>query len=314
MKKRKKYQIFSLIFGLILLMGCLSNAITVRAQEAEAVMDEVTEVVTDDITQTVSGNDVAAIAEKTTTDEYTYTDGNQNVFTYVLDTEGNATITSITATTGSAITVPAVIDDKTVISVGNNNECVITNPSTVIPELTINCPSIGVKAFANLTIGTLTIGEEVTNFESVVETGIKHGWKQFMESKIDKVIFNARKLVIEKPQASTIFPTITGPFYDATIGDLEIGSEVTIIPEMLFWYANMELEELHLNVPCIGAFAFSGYDISIGTLTLGEQVTTFEESCYGTTIDHYWEQFCYSAIGTLRLESNVLELGQYSRG
>lgn len=311
MKKVKRYQIFSLICGLYLLMGCLSNAITVKAQEAEVVTDEVTEVVTEDITQTVSGNDAAVISEEETTDEYTYTDGNQNVFTYVLDTEGNAIITSITAT-GSAITVPAVIDNKTVISVGNNNECVITNPSTVIPELTINCPSIGVKAFANLTIGTLTIGEEVTNFESIVEIGIKHGWKQFMESKIDKVIFNARELVIEKPQASTIFPTITGPFYDATIGDLEIGSEVTIIPEMLFWYANMELEELHLNVPRIGAFAFSGYDISIGTLTLGEQVTTFEESCYGTTIDHYWEQFCYSTIGALRLESNVLELGHYA--
>lgn len=309
MKKRKKYQIFSLIFGLALLMGCLSDVLMVKAQDT--VTDEVTENLTEEVLQTVSGNDAAAISEETTTDEYTYTDGNQNVFTYILDEEGNATITSITAT-GSAITVPAVIEDKTVISVGNNNECVITNPSMVISELTINCPSVGVKAFANLNIGTLIIGEEVTNFESVVETGIKHGWKQFMNSNIDKVIFNARELVIEKPQATTIFPTITGPFYDATIGDLEIGSEVTIIPEMLFWYANMELDELTLNVPRIGAFAFSGYDISIGTLTLGEQVTTFEESSYGTTISHYWEQFCYSTIGTLRLESNVLDLGHYA--
>lgn len=104
----------------------------------------------------------------------------------------------------------------------------------VILELNINCPSVGVKAFANPNIETLIIGEEVTNFESIVKIGIKQDWKQFMNSNIDKVIFNARELVNEKPQLTTIFPTITRPFYDATIGDLEIGSEVTIIPEMLF--------------------------------------------------------------------------------
>lgn len=164
MKKVKRYQIFSLICGLFLLMGCLSNAITVKAQETDAVAEE--------IAQTVSGNDAAVISEEATTDEYTYTDSNQNIFTYVVDTEGNATITSITAT-GSAITVPDVIDDKTVISVGNNNECVITNPSMVIPELTINCPSIGVLdmdsvgsfAFAgeNIHIGKLYIKYRLEN-------------------------------------------------------------------------------------------------------------------------------------------------------
>ena len=96
MKKGKKYQIFSLIFSIALLMGCLSNVVIVNAQEPEVVADEVTEDVAEEVTQTVSGNDAAVISEETTTDEYTYRDGNQNIFTYVLDTEGNAIITSIT--------------------------------------------------------------------------------------------------------------------------------------------------------------------------------------------------------------------------
>ena len=56
------------------------------------------------------------------------------------------------------------------------------------------------------------------------------------------------------------------------VGGLFIGDEVALIPELLFQGAYMDLETLELQTERIGAYAFSGRNISIGHLILGEQV------------------------------------------
>ena len=86
--------------------------------------------------------------------DQTYTDENGNVFIYVLDELGNATITSITLS-GAALTIPSTIHDAPVVSVANGNICVVSNPEVKIPELFINCHTIGIRAFYGVDIGTL---------------------------------------------------------------------------------------------------------------------------------------------------------------
>ncbi len=97
-------------------------------------------------------------------------------------------------------------------------------------------------------------------------------------------------------------------FHKAEIGDVVIGEQVEILPEYLFDEAKINLESLTLNVKEIGSNAFSGSAISIGTLTIGENVEMFSESYFSTTASHDYMQFAYSQIGTLRFLPEVLVL------
>lgn len=102
-------------------------------------------------------------SEETASEALTYTDEQGNLFTYELDEGGNATITGITVS-GAALVIPERIDEAPVIAVNNANQCVVTNPGIRIPELTINCHTIGERAFYETSIGMLTIGEDVKAF------------------------------------------------------------------------------------------------------------------------------------------------------
>lgn len=272
---------------------------------------------------TVSGNDAAAentgndtvstastdaeIATAST--EQTYTDEQGNIFTYELDEEGNATIIGITVS-GAALTIPETIDGSVVVAVANGSNCVISNPTVTIPELTINCHTIGVKAFSSLSIGTLTIGEDVKEFaiSNDGDYSFQFFYEQFWKCTIDKVIFNAVELSIGYYTGDSI-DDFYAPFYQATIGELEIGSNVTLIPELLFCDATMELETLELTVERIGAYAFSSKTISIGHLIIGESVKTLEEYSNSTDLFHYWDQFSNAKIGTFTFLANEIDLG-----
>ena len=240
--------------------------------------------------------------------ELSFTDENGNLFTYVLDDAGNATIVGITVS-GQSLVIPNFIEDVQVVNVSNGSACVVQNPEVTIPELSINCHSIGTNAFAGLNIGTLIIGENVSEFSisAEVEFGIEFTYGQFAESTIEKVIFNATELVIGHCTGNYM-DDFKGPFSKAQIGALEIGNNVNVISELLFCDAVMTLEELVLQAERIGAYAFSSEHISIGHLTIGENVKIFNEYSNSTTLFHHWEQFSETTIGTVTLYTQNLEL------
>ena len=84
-----------------------------------------------------------------------------------------------------------------------------------------------------------------------------------------------------------------GPFSKAQIGALEIGNNVNVIPELLFCDAVMTLEELVLQAERIGAYAFSSEHISIGHLTIGENVKIFAEYSNSIPATHI---ICHSPL------------------
>ena len=271
----------------------------------------------DAITQnvgTVSGNDVLsnAVMNETvalTDTEMTYTDELGNLFTYEVDEEGNATITGI-AVSGANLTIPDSISGAPVIAVANGSSCVVTNPAVKIPELIINCNTIGVKAFSGLSIGTLVIGEDVKEL-SISNDGaysFQFFYEQFSKSNVDKVVFNAVELNVGYYTGDSLHE-FYGPFRAANIGALEIGSNVAKIPELLFQDAIMELGTLELQTEHIGAYAFSSKNISIEQLIISESVKIFEEFSNSTELFHYWGQFSNAQIGTLTFLSNEFDLG-----
>ena len=256
----------------------------------------------------VSETETEPVAEETA--DLSYTDENGNVFIYILDESGNATITGITVS-GAALVVPEMINEAPVVAVDNANQCVVTNPGIRIPELIINCYTVGERAFYGTTIGTLTIGEDVKSFIVCNDGDYSYDYYylQFAYAKIDKVVFQAVELVTGLNTGKST-DTFYGPFYRASIGDLEIGSGVTLVPEMLFCGASMELETLELQTERIGAFAFSGSGITIGQLILGEGVKCFEVFSNSSNLDHYWNQFSSANIGKLTFYANNLQMGR----
>ncbi|MBR4060658.1 MAG: leucine-rich repeat protein [Lachnospiraceae bacterium] len=317
-----KQLVFMLCFALT--AGMVSPVVSVSAEElqesvavemdAEAeqieessVMEVTTELeANEEQSLTISGNDV--VAEAAT--DLSYTDENGNVFIYILDESGNATITGITVS-GAALVIPEVINEVPVIAVDNANQRVVMNPEVAIPELTINCHTIGERAFYGTSIGTLTIGEDVKAFVVCNDGDYSYNYYylQFAYAKIDKVVFQATELVAGLNTGKST-DTFYGPFYRASIGALEIGSGVTLIPEMLFCGASMELETLELQVERIGAYAFSGSGITIEHLILGEGVKCFEVFSNSSSLNHYWHQFSSANIGKLTFYANDLQIGR----
>jgi len=262
---------------------------------------------------TVSGNDALpdAVTNETvalTGTELTYTDEQGNLFTYEVDEEGNVTITGITVS-GAALTIPASINDAPVFAVANGSSCVVTNPTVKIPELTINCNTIGVKAFKGLSIGTLTIGEAVKSFSIVTDSdySFRHYYLQFQGAVIEKVCFQAVEMEVAYNTGSNT-ADFYGPFYESKVGSLEIGSDVKLIPELLFNGATMNLDTLELQTERIGAYAFASANISIDHLIIGENVKTYEEFSNSSPTFHHWQQFAKAKIGTLTFLANELDL------
>lgn len=239
----------------------------------------------------------------------TYTDENGNIFTYVLDESGNAIITSITVS-GAALIIPSEVNGSSVISVANGNNCVVSNPDVKISELVINCHTIGIRAFYGLSIGTLIIGEDVK--ELCVNNGIHYDYQfyyeQFAESSIDKVVFQAVELVVGH-YTGDYADEFYGPFRGTAIGELEIGSNVVLIPEKMFANSILEMDTLEIQTERIGAYAFSGETITIHHLIIGENVKLFEEYSNSTTLFHHWEQFSKANIETFTYLSDAMEIG-----
>lgn len=248
-----------------------------------------------------------AASTETVSEAFTYTDEQGNVFTYKLDEAGNATIIGITVS-GAALIIPASVNEAPVIAVANGTSCVVLNPEVTIPELTINCHTIGAKAFAGLSIGVLTIDTEVKSLllYNDPEHTYKYCYEQFLASKIDKVIFQATELEVGYVAESKTCDFF-GPFYNASVGDLEIGSNVALIPELLFHGARMTLDTLELQTERIGAYAFCSQFISIGHLIIGENVKVYEEFSNSSPTFHHWQQFASCQIGTLTFLANELD-------
>lgn len=140
----------------------------------------------------------------------TYMDENGNEFCYETDKEGDAVITGITASGGDLL-IPESIEGATVTMVGNGDNCVVSNPEVTIPSLEINCGVVGVKAFSQLSIGTLVIGENVSGFSLSQSGTTTLTYGQFASSKIDHVIYRAAAVAIEVP-ASNLSPYVLWSF------------------------------------------------------------------------------------------------------
>lgn len=169
-------------------------------------------------------------------------------------------------------------------------------------ELTVNVPYIGAYAFGmeNISIGTLTIGEKAETFgESYFTTQSTHYYCQFLSANIGTLRFLPGALGLQNEKGIGLTNSVYAPFHGATVGSLVIGDGVWKIPEYFLDNARLEMEELTINVPEIGGHAFSGPDISFGTLTIGENVTNFSETFISTDLEHYWNHFQNCTIGHL---------------
>ena len=277
-------------------------------QNIEEIPD--TSIITEENPEKVSNtsieDNIALIAEETDA-SYTHTDENGNVFVYTLDENSQAVIHGITLS-GTALIVPAEMDGYVVASVANANTCVVTNPDVYISELTISCTSVAPNAFAGLKIGTLTLAEGIGGFSGYVGTDTTHVWKQFGNCTIGHVNYEATNIQVSIPLALATQPSVQGIFAGSQIGSVSFGENVESIAPFLFSGAYLQMDELSINVPKIGAMAFGGKNIQIGHLILRESVTTFGESPYATSINHYYEQFADASIDKVTLNAIDLEL------
>ena len=253
-------------------------------------------------------SEIEAIEESTEVITYTHTDVNGNVFTYYLDENGQAVIFEITLS-GSALTIPAELDGYVIASVENEKSCVITNPEVMIPEFTIACASVGANALKGLSVGTLTLAEGIKSFSGYVEVATGHIWKQFGDSTIETLVIEVTDFEMIIPQETTLHPNVQGIFAGSQIGAIVFHEDIERIPPFLFCGAILQIEELTLSVPVIGAMAFYGEDIHIENLILEESVTTFEESPYSTAVHHHYEQFGENKINSVTLLSTTTQLG-----
>ena len=285
--------------------GTMTEQIPVKdATNSEEILQE-PEIIAEDTTEQTDEQEEQISIIST---DQTYTDENGNVFTYVLDELGNAAITGITLS-GAALIIPSTVNDAPVVSVANGNTCVVSNPDVKIPELVINCHTIGIRAFYGVSIGTLTIGADVK--ELCVNNGIQYDfqfyYEQFANSNIDKVLFFATELVVGHCTGDYA-DEFYGPFRGTSIGELEIGSGVTLIPEKIFADSILTMDTLEIQAERVGAYAFSGKNITIHNLIIGENVKVFEEYSNSTDLFHHWEQFSESTVGMLKLYAPALEI------
>ena len=265
---------------------------------------------------TVSGNDLADMSALTfslpvmlLSSPAPYTDAEGNLFTYTLDDEGNATITGITVS-GASLTVPTSIAGAPVIAVDGDKTCVVTNPEVEIPYLFIDCETVGIRAFAGLDIGTLVLGEHVGRFTYYDAATYQYVWGQFAGTKIDRLVLNSVELQTGLVATSSS-ENVLAPFSGAQIGALEIGDSVELIPESFLRNAVMELDSLVLNTERIGAYAFSGSNITIHELTIGTGVKYFAEYSNSLNYKHYWCQFLNTTVGILKLYAPDAELSYW---
>lgn len=137
-----------------------------------------------------------------------------------------------------------------------------------IDELKLNVESIGRKAFYNdKKITTLMLGENVGFI----------GFEAFGENEIENINYHA-----VNAQSAPYGQLAGGTFNNVSVSTITIGGQVTVIPEHLF--CNIEYTADTLVFPdcltTVGAGAFSGNDITIGELTVGENITSIGQEAF----------------------------------
>ena len=187
--------------------------------------------------------------------------------------------------------------DKGVISIP---EYLLYEAKMEMDALEIHAATVGAYAFAskNISIGELTVGREVSQFlEDYYSSDTSHHWNQFKGVAVGKLRYDAPDLSMLHTAGTGLTNYIYGPFEGAGIGALEIGADVEVIPEYFLYNAFLTMDALEIHVPKIGAYAFAGSGISIGTLTIGREVAALSEDYYSTVNSHYWNQFLNGRFG-----------------
>ncbi len=149
-------------------------------------------------------------------------------------------------------------------------------------EIPSTVTSIGSRAFydpyeGSYTVGSLYIGENVSYL----------GANAFDGCKIGILEYNAA-------DAATDGPDGNGPFEDSHVGELRIGTDVTVLPAKIFCGMALVQEELEISGGIVSVedkaiCSGNGNEIRIGTLTVGEHVAHM--GMYALSVD---------SIGTLK--------------
>ena len=173
---------------------------------------------------------------------------------------------------------------------------------TIDGDLTINIPTIKANAFNSdkITLNSLTIGENVTNISNNYT---------FYKNTIETLNYNATNAItyeVHPNDSSYLLYQTYAPFQDATINSLNIGSNVTSLPNSIFARSIMHLSDLTVDVPSIGYAAFGGDKITIDNLTITENVKTFVAKLLNA------ETFKDNTIGTINYNAIDADLDETS--
>lgn len=306
MKRKFRNSVLFLVAMLIFLSVTDINSLQASAMEEELALSEETEAldeILEEEEETKESDEFAELEDygiSLFSNDLTFTDTNGNRFTYEELADGRITITEIISNGGTLI-IPSVLDGKSVASIDNNSSLVLRNPSPHLDTLEIHCPMIGARAFQGANIGTLILGEEVTELPESSDSNIAfHYWLQFSQANIDTLRLEAVHCKTTHFQPPGYTPSFYGPFQYASIGTLEIGDKVQEIPELFLMDATLSMDYLSLHVPTIGAYSFYGAGHSFGTLEIGSEVENLGDSYLSSNVACYWNQFGLNTIGTLR--------------
>lgn len=139
-------------------------------------------------------------------------------------------------------------------------------------------------------------------------TTISNYWEKFCYSTIGTLCLESNVLDLGHYAGVGNSLSIYGLFNQSNIGNLQIADNVTRIQEAFLDDAKLTMDELVVNFEIVGAFAFSGADISIKNLKIVSADCVFEESYYSINIYHYFSQFAYMDVESLTLENPSLAM------
>lgn len=198
------------------------------------------------------------------------------------------------------------------LAIADNVECIpdylFYNAKMALNDMVINVPVIGAQAFqgAGIAIKTLTIGERVEHFAAAKYGSSSYRyWEQFRDADIGEVNYNAVSAVLDGSGTDSSY--YYSPFYKTGLDVLHLGNGVAVIPAFLFYEAILEQEELAIHAREVGGSAFYSPGISIGVLTIGEEVE--ELSFVKSGSSYYFRQFGGMGIGTLIYEPKYAATG-----
>lgn len=191
----------------------------------------------------------------------TYSDSDGNTWTYSIYDDDTANITGY-AIHSSTVSVPETISGLSVTSISQDDEHTVSVSS--IDSLYINTSTLAQQVFRGIgvSIDKLTIGNDVKNFGM---------GGQFYGLTIGTVYFNADNA------NNTDTSATAGVFYQCTVGKIIFKDGINRVPSRLcYGITKLEQDEMTINAKYIGLDAFNSGSgkVKIGTLTIGENVTS----------------------------------------